>query len=136
MSTTFVTLKTSISSVLMSNVTGGRSPWTWLILISFSVSLAVCTSERAQEHRFQVRGVFLGQRFEGVAMRVRHEAIPGYMEAMAMDFKLADPAELEDLSPGDKISFVYVVTEDDSYAEDLRVLPPETRLELDAVETR
>lgn len=69
-------------------------------------------------------------------MRVRHEAIPGYMEAMAMDFKLGDPAELEKLNPGDKISFVYVVTEDASYAEEIQVLPPGTQLELEEVETR
>lgn len=48
-----------------------------------------------------------------------------------MDFKLADPAEIETLKPGDKVTFVYVVLEDDSYAERIELLPPETPLELE-----
>jgi len=63
-------------------------------------------------------------------MRVRHEEIPDFMEAMAMDFKLANPSEIEGLSAGDKIAFVYVVSEEDSYAAEIKVLPPETPLDL------
>jgi Cu/Ag efflux protein CusF len=63
-------------------------------------------------------------------MRVRHEEIPGFMEAMAMDFKLADPSEVEGLNPGDKIAFIYAVSEEDSYAAEIKILPPETPLDL------
>jgi Cu/Ag efflux protein CusF len=62
-------------------------------------------------------------------MRVRHEEIPGFMEAMAMDFKLANPSEIEGLNPGDKIAFVYAVSDEDSYATEIKILPPETPLD-------
>ena len=76
-------------------------------MIVLAIGLSGCASEPVKEDRYQVRGVFLGQRFEGAAMRVRHEAIPGFMDAMSMDFKLADSSELANLSPGDKVAFVY-----------------------------
>lgn len=102
-----------------------------LLLLLMVGNLFFCTTEPVKADRYEVRGVFLGPRFEGAAMRVRHEAIPGFMDAMAMDFKLADPAEIETLKPGDKVTFVYVVLEDDSYAERIELLPPETPLELE-----
>ena len=64
-------------------------------------------------------------------MRVHHEEIPGYMEAMRMDFKLKEGSEVENLESGDKIQFRYVITEDDdAYAESIEKLPPETPLDL------
>ena len=53
-------------------------------------------------------------RAEGVVLRVNraeqtvtisHRAIPGYMEAMAMPFRVRDPAELAGLVPGARITF-------------------------------
>jgi protein SCO1/2 len=118
----------------MSRVTVWQRRWSPILVMVLAIGLSGCASEPVKEDRYQVRGVFLGQRFEGAAMRVRHEAIPGFMDAMSMDFKLADPSELANLSPGDKVAFVYVVTVDDSYAEGIEILPPETSLELEAVE--
>jgi Cu/Ag efflux protein CusF len=43
-----------------------------------------------------------------------HGTIPGMMEAMRMDFGVADPALLEGLDPGDEIHFE-VVEKDGSY---------------------
>ncbi len=130
-SAAFAWFKSSISSMSMYKVSVWQRPWNAILLVILTTGFFGCSSEPVQEDRYQVRGVFLGQRFEGVAMRVRHEAIPGFMGAMAMDFKLADPSELEKLSPGDKVAFVYVVTVDDSYAEGIEILPPETPLELE-----
>src|SRR5690606_20528034 len=44
---------------------------------------------------YTVRGVFLGALYDGQAATVRHEAVPGLMPAMEMDFRVADPALLE-----------------------------------------
>ena len=104
--------------------------WNALLLFFLAAGCFGCASEPVQEERYQVRGVFLGQRFEGAAMRVRHEEIPDFMEAMAMDFKLADPSEMEGLNAGDKIAFVYVVSAEDSYAAEIKILPPDTPLNL------
>jgi Cu/Ag efflux protein CusF len=83
-----------------------------------------------QEVTYEVRGEVVGLRFQGAALRIRHEAIPGYMEAMTMDFRLRDPGSAQNLRPGDKIRFRYVVAGDDAWAEDFELLPPDTSLAL------
>ena len=54
---------------------------------------------------YTVRGVFLEPLYDGQAATVRHEAVPGLMPAMQMDLRLADPALLDGLAPGDSIRF-------------------------------
>ena len=40
---------------------------------------------------------------EAREVTLRHEAIPGFMEAMTMPFHVENPATLEDLRPGDQV---------------------------------
>jgi len=52
-----------------------------------------------------LRGEVVGLRAEGAALRVHHEAVPSLgMEAMTMDFALAEPSLAEGLAPGDKVA--------------------------------
>lgn len=44
------------------------------------------------------------------AVKINHEAIKGYMEAMSMEFRTRNPALLNDLKPGDRIEFTLEVT--------------------------
>ena len=94
------------------------------------IVLAGC-SEREVETVYDVRGRYAGAAFNGQAIVVDHERIPGYMEAMRMTLKLDDPADLEGVEPGDNISFELVVTEEETYVRDLAVLPADTELQLD-----
>jgi protein SCO1/2 len=48
-------------------------------------------------------------------------AIPGYMEAMVMPFSIRDEKQLKGIEPSMLVDFTLVVTEDDSYAENLRI---------------
>jgi protein SCO1/2 len=48
-------------------------------------------------------------------------AIPGYMEAMVMPIPVHDGKALDGLKPSTLVDFTLVVTNDDAYAEDLRV---------------
>lgn len=41
---------------------------------------------------------------EGKSLLLDHEAIPGYMEAMTMSYKLKDPSIASELHPGDRIT--------------------------------
>ncbi len=41
-----------------------------------------------------------------------HEAIPGFMEAMTMSYKLKDPSIISELHPGDRITGTLLVTKD------------------------
>jgi protein SCO1/2 len=54
---------------------------------------------------------------DGRTVVIAHEAIPNYMEAMTMPFKVHDPGELTGLRPGDKISFRLKVTDTESWVE-------------------
>lgn len=103
-----------------------------LCLIIVAALAGACARPEAIEatETYQVRGKFLRLSFGGAAMRVSHEEIPGFMEAMTMDIKLQNPAEAASLKPGDIVEFSLVVAVDGSHAENIRVLPAETELQL------
>jgi Cu/Ag efflux protein CusF len=79
---------------------------------------------------YTVRGVFLGALYDGQAATVRHEAVPGLMPAMEMDFRVADPALLEGLVPGDPIRFRLEDRGDGLRVTEVERLPPGTALDL------
>lgn len=56
---------------------------------------------------------------------VKHEAVPGKMEAMTMPFTPADPAVLSKLHEGDKISAEYSVQANGAVLDNIRVLEKE-----------
>jgi protein SCO1/2 len=51
---------------------------------------------------------------------IHHQAIPGYMMAMTMDFPVVNTNELNGISPGDKITFTLVVNETNEWVENIR----------------
>lgn len=51
---------------------------------------------------------------------IQHEAIPGFMMAMTMDFTVRNTNELRNIAPGDEITFKLRVTETDSWIESVR----------------
>jgi protein SCO1 len=51
---------------------------------------------------------------------IHNQAIPGYMMEMTMDFPVRDTNELNDVSPGDKITFTLVVGKNDDWIENVR----------------
>ena len=53
---------------------------------------------------------------------IKHEAIPGYMAAMTMDFSVRDTNALTGLAPGDEVTFTLEVTADDDWIKNLRRL--------------
>lgn len=61
--------------------------------------LAGCT------RHYRAEGVVLRVDRAQQSITVSHRAIPGYMEAMAMPFRVAKAAELDGLTPGSRIEF-------------------------------
>src|SRR5271157_3824972 len=51
---------------------------------------------------------------------IQHDAIPGFMSAMTMDFGVKTTNELNGIAPNDEINFRLVVGEDDSWIKDVR----------------
>jgi protein SCO1/2 len=58
---------------------------------------------------------------EAREVMIRHEAIPGFMEAMTMPFRLEDPALLDDLKPGDRVEGKLRVEFEDGQTKDYQL---------------
>jgi protein SCO1/2 len=74
----------------------------------------------ATNQTYSVRGVVQAIPPDLRHVTIKHEAIPGYMAAMTMDFSVKDTNELNRVSVGDEITFTLVVTADDDWIENLR----------------
>lgn len=64
---------------------------------------------------YELRGQVLEVRADIGEIRIDHEAIPGYMDAMAMSFKVKDRGLLAGKSRGDMVRGTLVVTDTDAW---------------------
>jgi protein SCO1/2 len=71
---------------------------------------------------YQVKGVIRELFPEKKKVKITHEDIPGYMEAMTMMLDVRDAKELAGFQPGDPVSFRMLVTEDDGWIDQLKKL--------------
>jgi protein SCO1/2 len=63
----------------------------------------------------------VGRTYPGEArIQIAHDPIPGYMEAMTMDFDARDVAALIGLQPGDRVRFDLIITKEDGWIENVR----------------
>jgi protein SCO1 len=86
------------------------------------LSLPACRARSGEpEQRYEMRGKVLNVDRKGATVTVAHEAIPGYMEAMAMPFKLKDERAFDILAPDDRVQAILVVAGDRSWLEELVV---------------
>jgi protein SCO1/2 len=65
---------------------------------------------------YMVDGILIAADPVARTMLVSHRPIPGYMGAMMMPFRVADPHELDGLNPGVRIRFELVIGKDRSVA--------------------
>ena len=56
-----------------------------------------------KEKIYDIKGKVVSLDAEKKTVRLDHEAIPGYMKAMEMNFDVADAKILEGLKPGDRV---------------------------------
>lgn len=66
---------------------------------------------------YQVKGILKEILPGGEVVKIQHEKIPGYMEAMTMPLDVKDTNEITGLKPGDILTFNMVVTPDDAWIE-------------------
>ena len=69
---------------------------------------------------YRVQGLVLDVNRSERTMIVSHRAIPGYMDAMAMPFRVRSASELHSLKRGDQVEFELVVKRRTSLAEKVR----------------
>lgn len=74
-------------------------------LLLLALALPACASEEAVPPTVEVRGVYVRSLYDGQAAEIDHEAVGNRMPAMRMDVRVADPAVLADLRPGDTAAF-------------------------------
>lgn len=74
----------------------------------------------SDKHVFEVKGVVQEVMADRKKVRIDHEAISNYMEAMIMDFDVKDVKELDGIAPGDQVAFRMVVTEKDGWIENVK----------------
>ena len=58
---------------------------------------------------FPIRGKVVSVNADKGSVLLDHEAVPGFMEAMTMSYKLKDPSGLSELHPGDHITATLLV---------------------------
>jgi len=73
----------------------------------------------ATNQTYAVRGVVQAIAPNLRTATIHHQAIPGYMMEMTMDFPVKNTNELNGLAAGDQITFTLVVREDDDWIENL-----------------
>jgi protein SCO1/2 len=71
---------------------------------------------------YGVRGVIKEVRPAEGDVVIRHDPIPGYMEAMTMPFRVRDASILSNLHAGDTVAFRLSVTRTESWSDSFRVL--------------
>jgi protein SCO1 len=77
---------------------------------------------------YEVRGTLREVSADRQKAVIAHEAIPGYMEAMAMEFDIRDSVWPSGLDPGDRVAFRLSVTETRSWIDHVRRLGKTTDL--------
>jgi protein SCO1 len=90
------------------------------LALAFLISQGPGYAEEVRD--FTVRGVVRETRTAKSQLIVKHEEIPGYMDAMTMPFQVRDPKILASVKPGDAITFQLHVTEEDHWIDGVKIV--------------
>ena len=91
-----------------------------LLAVGCKREAAMTPASTSTNQTYSVRGVVQAILPDHRHVTIKHEAIPGYMAAMTMDFSVRETNALASLAPGDEISFTLVVTADDDWIENVQ----------------
>src|ERR1043166_9687574 len=90
-------------------------------IFALAFSLAACSDRNSSgsppAQAYKVKGVVREVKPNDKMLIIRHEKVPGYMEAMTMPFNIRDPSILTNVTVGDEINFVLHVTSDESWID-------------------
>lgn len=98
--------------------------------------VAVTADSGANTQIYQVKGVVVELKPGGKEIRIKHEDIPGYMDAMTMWFDVKSTNDLTGLVVGDAVAFRMTVTDKDGWIDQIKkVVPSKTAVDGVAVTT-
>ena len=90
----------------------------WLGGLGVIISLLACHSQPPlPEQRFDLRGKVVAIAKSAGTVRLQHEAIPGYMAAMTMDYPVKDKWVFDILKTGETLRATLVVASDRAWLE-------------------
>ncbi len=84
-------------------------------------SSACQASRKPTAQRYELKGKVVAVDRQKAQVTIAHEAIPGYMEAMTMPFRLKDDWPFSILEPGNQIQATLVVEGDRSWLEEVTI---------------
>jgi protein SCO1/2 len=94
-----------------------RIDWGLRIVVgALALSAAACASHHTGN------GLVLRVDRPGAVVTISHDALPNFMDAMAMPFDLKGPARQVKLSPGDRVSFRLAVKKGQSWVDRVEVV--------------
>src|ERR1700730_1079119 len=92
----------------------------FIALLVFTLTLAGCSSKSKQAgRRYHLKGKVVSVNKDSGSVVVDAEAMPGFMDAMAMPYPVGERGELAKLGPGDEITADVVVTDDGDHLENI-----------------
>lgn len=89
------------------------------VLLSVHTLLAAPTDSDQTGKSYSARGVVEKIAPDMSRVTIHHQAIPGYMMEMTMDFSVKNTNELSGISPNDEITFTLAVGENDEWGENI-----------------
>ncbi len=87
------------------------------ILVGVTLTAGCAGSPGPAASRYPLHGQLLAVQLDTGELLVKHDAVPGYMDAMTMPFRVADRTAIRDRRPGDVITATLVIEGDVSYLE-------------------
>jgi protein SCO1/2 len=94
----------------------------WLASLGLLFVLAACKTQPAlPQQRFDLRGKVVAVNKSEGTVTLAHQAIPGYMAAMTMDYRLKDRWAFGVLKPGQTVTATLVVDGDKAWLEGMVV---------------
>jgi len=93
------------------------------LLLAFAGCKPAPTAPKADApavRSYDAHGIVRGITPDRHEATIKHDAIPGFMGAMTMDFTVRNTNDLQRIAPGDEITFKLLVTETDSWIESVR----------------
>src|SRR5215469_15395896 len=76
------------------------------LLFCSSLLLVFCHKSQPKVTRYPFTGRIVSIDIQSQSAIIEGDKIPGFMDAMAMDYKIKPPTILQQLSPGDSISAI------------------------------
>jgi protein SCO1/2 len=93
-----------------------------LVGLATVVALGACQTQKPlPQQRFDLRGKVVGVNKNEGTVTLSHEAIPGYMAAMTMDYPVKDKWVFDVLKPGQTLHATLVVASDRAWLEGIVV---------------